>query len=147
MKVLLKADVKGQGKTGQVVNVSDGYARNFLFPKGLAVEANASNMNAEKIKKDAELHKKDTEKKLAKEKAIQIGNTEIVITAKTGENGKLFGSITGKEIADALNEQFHIDIDKKKILLKEHIKETGEYKVPVKLYAETTAVIKVIVKA
>jgi large subunit ribosomal protein L9 len=147
MKVLLKADVKGQGKTGQVVNVSDGYARNFLFPKGLAEEANASNLNAVKIKKDAELHKKDVEKQLAKEKAKELQNTEVVIHAKTGESGKLFGSITAAEIADALNEQFHVDIDKKKILLKENIKETGEYKVPIKLYAETSATIKVVVKA
>lgn len=147
MKVLLKADVKGQGKAGEVVNVSDGFARNYLLPKGLAVEANAENLNAIKIKKEAEKHKIELDRQSARELAGKLENAGVVIQAKCGEHGKLFGSITTKEIAEALQKQYHLEIDKKKIQLKDHIKETGEYKVPVKLYADVSAVLNVTVKS
>lgn len=147
MKVLLIQDVKGQGKAGQVVNVSDGYARNFLFPKGLAKEANASNLNAVKIKDSAAKHRVEVEKQEAQALAKRLGELTVEIHAKTGEGGRLFGSITNKEIAEALQEQYKIELDKKKIELKEHIKETGEYKATVRLYAEVAAKVNVIVKA
>lgn len=147
MKVLLTQDVKGQGKAGQVVNVSDGYARNFLFPKGLAKEANTTNLNAVKIKNSAAQHRIEVEKQEALSLAKKIGEMKVEIQVKTGENGRLFGSITNKEIADALHAQHNIELDKKKIELKDHIKETGEYKVTVRLYAEVNAKLNVIVKA
>jgi len=147
MKVLLTQDVKGQGKAGQVVNVSDGYAHNFLFPKGLAKEATAENLNAVKMKNNAAAHRIEMEKQEAQALAKKIGALEVEINVKAGENGKLFGSITSKEIADALLSQHKIDLDKKKIVLKDHIKDTGEYTVPVKLYAEVSAKLKVTVKA
>lgn len=147
MKVLLTQDVKGQGKAGQVVNVSDGYAKNFLFPKGLAKEANTTNLNAVKIKNSAEKHRVEVEKQEALSLAKRIGDLKVEIHVKTGESGRLFGSITNKEIADSLFAQHKIELDKKKIELKEHIKETGEYKVAVRIYAEVTAKLNVVVKA
>ena len=147
MKVLLTADVKGQGKAGQIVNVSDGYAKNFLFPRKLAKEATAENLNAVKIKNSAMQHRLDMEKKEAAELARHMETLSVTVHAKAGENGKLFGSITAKEIADALMEQHKIELDKKKIVLKDNIKETGEYKVSVKLYAEISARLNVTVKA
>ncbi len=147
MKVLLKADVKGQGKAGTIINVSDGYAKNFLLPKGLAVEATATNLNEVKIKNEVEKHKLEVEKQQARALAEKLKTTNVVIMAKCGEHGKLFGSITAKEIADALKEQFNLDVDKKKIVLNDHIKETGEYKVPVKLFSEINTILNITVKA
>ncbi len=147
MKVILNKDVKGSGKAGEVINVSDGYARNFLFPKGLAKEATAANMNAYKNKKSAEKHHQQVEEQAARELASGIREMSVTVIAKTGEGGRLFGSISSQQIADALNKEHGLKIDKKKINLKEHIKELGEYTVQVKLYAGIASPLKVIVKA
>jgi large subunit ribosomal protein L9 len=138
MKVILKQDVKGLGKKEDMVNVSDGYARNFLFPKGLAVEASATNINVMNTKKDAERTKKDRELAHARVFAAKVKETVVVIKAKSGENGKLFGSITSKDISEKLKNDFNLDIDKKKINLPEVIKSLGTIEVEVKLYPEVS---------
>ena len=143
MKVILKQDVKGLGKVEDLVNVSDGYARNFLFPKGLAAEANATNINIMKTKKEAEKTKKDRELAHAQELAQRLKDMEIVIKTKSGENGKLFGSITSKDISDKLKKDFKVDIDKKKIVLPESIKSTGSFELDVKLYPEVIGKLRV----
>jgi large subunit ribosomal protein L9 len=143
MKVILKQDVKGLGKKEDLVNVSDGYARNFLFPRGLAAEANASNINIMKTRKEAEKSKKDREAAQARELAKKLGETEVVIKAKSGENGKLFGSITSKDISDRLKSDFNIDVDKKKIVLPDALKAIGTHEVDVKLYPEISGKLKV----
>ncbi|NLP13143.1 MAG: 50S ribosomal protein L9 [Clostridium sp.] len=135
MKVILKEDVKGLGSKESLVNVSDGYARNYLIPRGLAVEATSVNMNIMKTKKEAEKTKKDRELAQAKELAGKLQKIEVVIKVKAGENGKLFGSITGKDIADYLKKNHKFDIDKKKIALSDSIKALGTYEAEVKLYA------------
>jgi large subunit ribosomal protein L9 len=147
MKVILKQDVKGLGKKDDLVNVSDGYARNFLFPRGLAVEANQGNLNIMKTRKEAEKSKKDREMAHARELAEKLRNVEVVIRAKTGESGKLFGSITSKDISDKLKEDFRLDIDRKKIAMPEAIKATGSYEVDVKLYPEVSGKLKVRVES
>jgi len=134
MKVILLADIKGVGKKDQVINASDGYARNFLFPKKLAVEANSENMSKLKAKNDSNAYKKSLEKEAAEKLAQKIKGILLKISVKTGENGKIFGSITSKEIADNLKEQYKIEIDKKKIDLKEPIKTLGSFEVNIKLY-------------
>lgn len=143
MKVILKQDVKGLGKKEDMVNVSDGYARNFLFPRGLAAEASASNINVMNTKKEAEKSKKDRELAHAKELAGKVGQTTVVIKSKAGENGKLFGSITSKDICDKLKADFNLDIDKKKLVLPEPIKSLGTTEVEVKLYPEVSAKLTV----
>lgn len=143
MKVILQQDVKGQGKKGEIINVSDGYARNFLFPKNLAVEASSSNMNILNQKKQAEQAKKQKELDEAKKLAQQISQSKVVIKAKAGENGKIFGSITVKEIAEQLKAQNKIDIDKRKIVLDEPIKSLGTKILDVKIYPEVTAKLTV----
>lgn len=143
MKVILKQDVKGLGKKEDLVNVSDGYARNFLFPRGLAAEANAANINIMNTKKEAEKTKKDRELAQARELAQKLKDMEVVIKAKSGENGKLFGSITSKDISDALKKDFKLDIDKKKIVMPEPIKSTGTVELDVKLYPEVSSKLKV----
>ncbi|HPD01245.1 MAG TPA: 50S ribosomal protein L9 [Acetivibrio sp.] len=135
MKVILKEDVKGVGSKESLVNVSDGYARNYLIPRGLAVEATSVNINVMKTKKEAEKSKKDRELAQAKELAEKLKNVEVVIKAKAGENGKLFGSITGKDISDYLKKNHKFDIDKKKIALSDSIKALGTYEAEVKLYS------------
>lgn len=142
MKVILTGDVKGKGKAGDIVNVSDGYARNFLFPKKLATQATAQNLNAANIAHAAEQHRKAEEKKDAKALAERISGMTLTISAKHGENGKLFGAITGKEIAAALSEKLGETIDKKKVAAP-NIKELGEYDVSVKVYAEVSTAFKV----
>ena len=141
MKVILKEDVKGQGKKGEIVNVSDGYARNYLFPRNLAQEATAQNLNSAQVKQEAAAHKKEMEKKNAQEMAKQLENKGIVIKAKCGSTGRLFGAITNAEIAEALNQQTGLELDKKKVVLANPIKELGEYTVTVKLYAGVQATI------
>ena len=143
MKVILKQDVKGLGKEEDMVNVSDGYARNYLFPRGLAAEASAGNINIMNTKKKAEKTKKDRELAQARELAEKLGNITVVIKTKSGENGKLFGSITSKDIADGLKSGHNIDIDKKKIVLPDPIKNLGTTQVEVKLYPEVSARIAV----
>ena len=135
MKVILKEDVKGLGSKESLVNVSDGYARNYLIPRGLAVEATSVNMNIMKTKKEAEKTKKDRELAQAKELAGKLQKIEVVIKVKAGENGKLFGSITGNDIADYQKNNHKFEIDKKKIALSDSIKALGTYEAEVKLYA------------
>jgi len=139
MKVILKQDVTGLGKKEDMANVSDGYARNFLFPKGLAVEASATNINVMNTKKDAEKTKKDREFTRAGSLAVKLKETIVVIKAKSGENGKLFGSITSKDISEKLKKDFNLDIDKKKINMPEAVKSLGTIVVEVKLYPEVSA--------
>ncbi len=143
MKVILKQDVKGLGKTEDLVNVSDGYARNFLFPRGLAAEASASNINIMKTKKDAEKSRKDRELAQAKELAARLKDVVVTIRTKSGDNGKLFGSITSKDISDQLKKSFKIDIDKKKMVLPEPIKSIGNFEIEVKLYPEVSGKLAV----
>ncbi|MDK2798787.1 MAG: large subunit ribosomal protein [Clostridiales bacterium] len=145
MKVILQADVKGQGKKGDLVNVSDGYARNYLIPKGLAVEATNANVNVMKMQKAAQAFKKEKELAQAKELAQKLSKVTVTIKAKAGENGKLFGSITSKDIAETLKSQHKISIDKRKIDLPEAIKTLGTTNVEVKIYPEVTGKIKVSV--
>ncbi len=143
MKVILKQDVKGLGKKEDMVNVSDGYARNFLFPKGLAAEASASNINVMNTKKEAEKTRKDRELAHAKELAAKVKEITVTIKSKAGENGKLFGSITSKDICDRLKADFNLDIDKKKLVLPEPIKALGTTEVEVKLYPEVSTKLTV----
>ncbi len=143
MKVILKADIKGVGKKDELINASDGYARNFLFPKNLAVEANTENMNKLKAQKDANQFKKDTEKEEAKKLAEKLKKIMVTIKVKTGENGKIFGGVSAKEIAENLETQHNIKIDKKKIELKETIKTLGTQMVNVKLFDGVIGTIKV----
>jgi len=143
MKVILKADVKSLGKKEQLVNVSDGYARNFLIPKGLAVEVNPSNINIMNTKKEAIKQKQAKELASAKALADKISEITVLLSAKSGENGKLFGSITSKDIANQLKTKYDLDIDKKKLNLTETIKETGDFEVEIKLYPSVIAKLKV----
>lgn len=143
MKVILKQDVKGLGKKEDMVNVKDGYARNFLFPRGLAAEANASNINDMNSKKASEKLKRERELAAARELGAKLKETTVTIKSKAGENGKLFGSITNKDIADKLKSDFNIDIDKKKLVLPESIKALGETQVEVKLYPEVSSTLTV----
>ena len=144
MKVILKQDVKGLGKKGQLVSTSDGYARNFLFPKGLAAEANAQAMSELKNKEDAERYRIKTETAAAKAAADQIAGKTIRISAKAGQNGKLFGSVTAKEIAETLKASFNVNVDKRKISVEE-IKQFGTYEFEVKLYTGISTKLYVMV--
>lgn len=143
MKVILKQDVKGLGKKEDMVNVSDGYARNFLFPRNMAVEANASNINVMNTRKEAEKSKKDRELAYARELASKIKEITVVIRTKAGDNGKLFGSITSKDIADKLKANHNLVIDKKKIVMHDSLKSLGTSEVEVKLYPEVSAKLTV----
>lgn len=143
MKVILTQDVKGLGKKDSLVDVSDGYARNFLFPKKLALEASAGNVNIMKQRNDAEKGRKARELAAAKEMAQKLSKLCVHLKAKVGENGKLFGSITNKEIAEKLNSEYKIDIDKKKIILEEPIRSVGTFEVEVKLYPEVSGKLAV----
>ena len=146
MKVILNQDVKGQGKKGDMINVSDGYARNFLLPKGLATEATKSAINEMKGKADAKAYREEKELEAAKELAAKIEAVSVTIESKSGDNGKLFGSITSGDVADALKMQGHIVVDKKKIVLHDPIKSVGEYSLTVKVHAGVSATLKVTVK-
>lgn len=140
MKVILKADVKGLGKKGQLVNASDGYARNFLFPKNLAAEANAQAMSELKNKEDSEKYRIATEKAAAQKAADKISGKTVKLTAKAGQNGKLFGSVTSKEISEKLKSEFDIAVDKRKIVM-DDIKSFGTYEAEIKLYNGISAKI------
>lgn len=142
MKVILLDNIKGVGKKDEIINASDGYARNFLFPKKLAVEANAENMTKLKGKQDAHQYKKSQEKEEAQKIAEKLKGILLKIAVKAGENGKIFGSITAKEIADHLKEQYKIEVDKKKIDLKEPIKMLGSCTVSIKLYEGVIGTLK-----
>mgnify|MGYP005795230707 FL=1 len=143
MKVILKADIKGVGKKDQIINASDGYARNFLFPKNLAVEANNENMSKLKAKQDANAFRKSQEKEEAKKIADKLSKILLKVEVRSGENGKIFGGVSSKEIAENLKEKYNIIIDKKKIELKETIKEIGERKVDIKLYEGVVGSLKI----
>ncbi len=138
MKVVLLKDVKGTGKKGEIKNVADGYAKNFLLKQGLAKEANKSAMAENEIQKNANAYHKEMEKQEATALAKQIQGKEVTLKIKCGENGKTFGSITAKEIADALNGQ-GFNLDKRKIDLKEPIKTIGTYTIVAKVYPEINA--------
>lgn len=142
MKVILKQDVKSLGKKGELVNASDGYARNFLFPKGLAVEANASAMNDFNNKESAKKFHKAEEIKAAKALAEKLEGKIFKFTAKAGANGKLFGSVTTKDVANKINEELGTDIDKRKIVMQD-IKAFGTVKAEIKVYQGISANISV----
>ncbi len=147
MIVILNRDIKGTGKAGDVVKVSDGYARNMLLPKGYATEATDGNIRNLEKQKAIAAEKKAEEKAAAQATAEKIGALSVRIKTKAGEGGKIFGSITSKDIADALKAQHNITADKKKIQLDSPIKQTGEMTVEIKLYTEVSAKLKVIVDA
>ena len=147
MKVILQKDVKGTGKAGDIANVNDGYARNFLIPKGLAVPADANNINAAIVKKGADKHRIEMQRKRAKELADDMSGITVKVYAKAGENGKLFGSIGTAEIAEALKSQHDIEVDRKKIRLEEPIKALGIVKVTAHMYENTDAKFNVEVLA
>ena len=146
MKVILKQDIKGVGKKDQVINASDGYARNFLLPKGLAVVADSTNMSNLKSKNEATAYKKNQEFENAKSIAEKLGKITLKIKAKVGDNGKLFGGITSKEISEHLKKDYDINIDKKKINLSENIKQIGVTTVQIRLYEGVIANLKVFVE-
>ena len=146
MKVILTQDVKGQGKKDDVIEVSDGYARNFLIKNKLAVEATSAMINSIKIKKAADEHRRAEEKAAALELAKKISGTTVAVKIKVGETGKLFGALNTQAVADALKEAGY-DIDRKKIVLPDVTKTVGVYEITVKPYAEVSAKIKVSVEA
>jgi large subunit ribosomal protein L9 len=146
MEVILREDIEKLGHRGQVVKVADGYARNFLLPKKLAVAATASNKKIVEQERDAWLRREAKVKGEAEDLGKMMSAVSVTITQKAGEEGHLFGSVTAKDIAEALERQ-NYTIDRKKILLEDHIKQVGEYKVPVRLHREVTAEITVNVVA
>ena len=146
MKVILTADVKGQGKKNDIINVSDGYARNYLIKNKLAVEATSSMVNSLEISKKADEHRKAVEKAEAVALAQRINGMNVVVKIKVGETGKLFGSLNTQSVGGALKEK-GVEIDKKKIVINDVIKSVGTYDVVVKPYAEVSAKIKVTVEA
>jgi large subunit ribosomal protein L9 len=145
MIVILIKDVKGVGKAGEVVKVSDGYARNMLLPRGLATEATEGNVR--NLEKQKAIQEANRQKELAeaKEMAAKLAQLTVRIVTKSGEGGRLFGSITSKDIADALADQHKIAIDKRKFVLENPIKHTGDYEIDIKIYTEVTAKLKVTV--
>ena len=143
LKVILLDNIKGVGKKDEIINASDGYARNFLFPKKLAVEANNENMSKLKAKKQSEQYKKDVNKENAEKIAKKLDDITLTIKVKAGENGKIFGGVTSKEISEELKKQYKIDIDKKKIILNENIKNLGSFDISMKLFEGVTGKLKV----
>ncbi|MGI6317026.1 MAG: 50S ribosomal protein L9 [Christensenellales bacterium] len=146
MKVILQEDVRGQGKKGDIVNVSDGYARNFLIPRKLAIEATPAALNAQTARLKAQEHKRRLEEKAARETAQTIERLGCDVYVKVGEGGRIYGSVSTMQIAEAMQAQHGIELDRKKIVIKEPIKEPGEYQVQVKLYANVSSTITLYVK-
>ena len=147
MKVILLADVPGTGKKEQIVEVSIGYARNYLLPRKLAKEATSTAVNAVKRAKSAEDHRESLRRKEAQDIADTLRKKEIILSARAGEKGRLYGSITGQEVADALEAQHGVKVEKRRVELNEAIRAIGEYEASVWLYAGITVPMKVIVKA
>ena len=147
MIVILNKDVKGTGKAGDVVKLSDGYARNMLIPRGLATEATQGNIRHLEKQKAIAAEKKAEEKAQAQQQAEKIQKASVLIKTKAGEGGKIFGSITSKDISEALREQHGIDIDKKKFQMDAPLKQTGETGVDIKLYQDIIARLTVIIEA
>ena len=145
MKVILKQDIKGVGKKDQIINAADGYARNFLFPKNLAVPADEGNMNNLKAKNESKAFRKGEDLKEAKEIAERLKEITLKIYVKAGENGKLFGAVTAKEISETLKKDFNIEVDKKKVLLSESIKIAGVTTVDLKLNEGVMAKVSVMI--
>lgn len=145
MLVILNKDVKGTGKQGEIVKVSDGFARNMLFPKGLATEATAANVRSLEKQKAVAAEKKAEEKKAAEELASRLADVKVEIKTKSGEGGKLFGSITSKDIAEETKKQTGLVVDKKKIQLSSPIKNIGTFEVDIKLYPEVLGKLTVVV--
>lgn len=146
MIVILTKDIKGLGRAGEVVKVNDGYARNMLLPRGMATEATDGNIRSlEKQKKISE-EKRQKDLAAAKQTAEKIGALSVKIVTKSGENGRLFGSITSKDIADALKEQHKVDIDKRKIVLESPIKTVGTFPIEIKIYPEVVATVNVTIE-
>lgn len=146
MKVILLQDVKSLGKKGEIVNVNDGYARNFILPKKLGLEANGKNMNDLKLQKNNEAKVAKEHLEAAKELAKQLEAGKVEVAIKVGEGGKVFGSVSNKEIAAEVKKQLGLEIDKKKVQLKDALKTLGTHKVPVKLHPEVIAEVTVEVK-
>jgi len=146
MKVILQQDVKNLGKKGDVVEVSEGYGRNFLIPRKAAVMANAENLNVAKAQAASKARKKQQANDEAKLMAAQLEKVSVTIPVKTGEGGKLFGSVTGKDVSDALKRE-NIDVDKKKISIKGDITGVGEYEAVIKVHPEVTSTIKIKIVA
>ena len=145
MKVILKADVRGKGKKGQMIEVAEGYARNFLMPKGLAVLATADAVNTMRLQEKAKAKADAEAKAAATEIAEKLKGLQVKVVSKGGEGGKLFGAVTGREISAALKEQHGVDIDSKKLVLDEPIKSFGSYQVKAKLGFEVSGTVYVIV--
>ena len=139
MKVILQQDVKGHGKKGQLVEASDGYARNYLLPRKLAVEATAANLNAMKLQDAAKKHKAETEKAAAEQDAARLSGKSLRILVKSGTGGRLFGAVTSKEIAETIKEQCGIEVAKNKIVLADTIKTLGTFTVKIKLHPDVSA--------
>lgn len=146
MKVILLQDVKGQGKKGDIIEASDGYARNFLMPRKLAAPATADVLNAKKISDEATLRRIKLEKEAAQELAEKLKELPVHIKAKAGTGGRLFGSVTAKEIAEEMTKQHKVEVQKNKIVLEDTIKNFGTYEVKVKLYPEVTGTLRVVVE-
>ncbi len=145
MKVILQQDVKGQGKKGQMVEVSDGYGRNYLLPRKLAVEANAENVNNMKMQEKARQARQAEERARAVELSERLKSCQVKLTARAGQGGRLFGSVTSKEISDGLKKQFDIDIEKNKLALADPIKAFGSYEIKARLGYEVTGTVYVLV--
>ena len=147
MKIILTQDLKGKGYIGDIVNVSDGYARNYLFPKGLAKEANKHNLTIAGQQQTANEKRRLLNRNTAEDAAKKLEGLKVVVKERCGENGRLFGSVTSKEISEAIMAQHSIEIDKKKIIMPEHIKDLGEVTLQIKVYAGVTAKIMVSFEA
>ena len=145
MKVILRQDVKGQGKKGQMVEVSDGYGRNFLLPRKLAVEATAENINTMKMQDKAKQARAAEEKAAAEAAAERLKSCQVKIPARAGQGGKLFGAVTGKEISDALKAQYGLEVSKSQLVLAAPIKSFGSYEVKCKLGSEVSGTVYVLV--
>lgn len=143
MKVILQQDVKGTGKKGEVIEVSEGYGRNFLLPKKLAVLANAQNVNLAKQKAGSAAHRKAQEADEAKLLASQLAKAEVTVAVKVGEGGKLFGSVSGKDVSEALKKEHGVEIDKRKITITQEVTGVGDYEAVIKLHPEASAKVLV----